>query len=172
MDKTPSTAFLEYSSYYLSSDYLPKIKRCIQQLSEEEIWWRPNEKSNSVGNLILHLTGNLRQWIVSGVGGREDTRKRHREFEEVGPVATDKLMFRFEQIVQEACEVLSNLDPAILHEQRIVQGNDVTLMSAIYHAVEHFSTHTGQIIYIAKLIKGQDMLFYEVDEKGIATKNW
>lgn len=172
MDRTPSAAFIEYSSYYLSSDYLPKIKRCVQQLSEEEIWWRPNETSNSVGNLVLHLTGNLRQWIVSGVGGKEDTRKRHLEFEEVGPVGTDKLMFRFEQIIQEACAALANLNPDSLQQERSIQGNDVTVMEAIYHAVEHFSTHTGQIIYITKLIKGQDMRFYEVDDKGIATKNW
>ena len=136
------------------------------------MWWRPNEQSNSVGNLVLHLTGNLRQWVVSGVGKREDIRKRHLEFEEVGPVGTDKLMFGFEQVIHEACEVLSALDTAELLEERMVQGNTVTGLQAIYHAVEHFSTHTGQIIYITKLIKGQAMGFYAVSGSGIATPQW
>lgn len=172
MNSTTSDAFIAFSIKYLSADYLPKIRRCIDSLSEEEIWWRPNEHSNSVGNLILHLTGNLRQWVVSGVGGKPDTRKRQREFDEVGPVAVDKLMFRFEQIVQEACEALQALDADTLLQRRMIQGNDVTVMSAIYHAIEHFSTHTGQIIYITKLIKGTDMVFYNVTDDGIATPNW
>ena len=172
MEKTASRAFIDYSIGYLSEDYLPKIKRCISSLNEDEVWWRPNEKSNSVGNLVLHLTGNLKQWVVSGVGGEPDTRKRQLEFEEVGPVATEKLMFRFEQIVQEACEALRNLDESLILEHRMIQGNEVTVMEAIYHATEHFSTHTGQIIYITKLIKGADMVFYHVTDDGIATKNW
>ena len=172
MKSAASDAFIAHSIAYLSTDYLPKIKRCIESLSEEEIWWRPNERSNSVGNLILHLTGNLRQWVVSGVGGKPDTRKRQKEFDEVGPVAVEKLMFRFEQIVQEACEALQNQDAEKLLEKRMIQGNNVTVMNAIYHAVEHFSTHTGQIIYITKLIKGKDMVFYNVTDDGIATPNW
>ena len=172
MSKTASQAFIDHSLEYLSEDYLPKIKRCIHVLSEDEIWWRPNENSNSVGNLVLHLTGNLRQWVVSGVGGEADIRKRQQEFDEVGPVATDKLMFRFEQVVQEACDALRNLDTNMLLETRRVQGNEVTVMYAIYHAVEHFSTHTGQIIFITKLMKGQDMNFYDVAEDGIATPNF
>ena len=172
MQHTPANSFLVYSIEYLSADYLPKIKRCVNALTEDEIWWKPNDKSNSVGNLVLHLTGNVRQWIVSGVGGEPDIRKRQQEFDEIGPVATDKLMFRFEQVVQEACDALKATNPDTLLEKKQIQGNEVTVMGAIYHAVEHFSTHTGQIIYITKLMKGQDMVFYNVTDDGIATKNW
>ena len=80
MDQTVATHFIAYSRRRLAKEYLPKIQRCVQELSEEDIWWRAHETDNSIGNLLLHLSGNIRQWIISGVGGMPDTRNRAGEF--------------------------------------------------------------------------------------------
>lgn len=172
MSDTSGNVFLDCSKTYLKEDYLPKIKRCLERLDEGDIWWRPANSSNSIGNLILHLTGNLRQWVVSGVGGEADIRKRQEEFDETGPVPVEQLINGLEEVVIKACAVLDRLDPDLLLEQRLIQGNQVLVLQAIYHAVEHFSTHTGQIIYVTKMRKGQDMGFYQVTPDGIATPDW
>jgi len=91
--------------------YLPRITDCLEQLSDEEIWWRPNEASNSIGNLVLHICGNMRQWIISGLGGGRDLRERDQEFAERGPVARTDLSAKFRQTVSEAREVLAGLKP-------------------------------------------------------------
>ena len=85
-------AFLNRASGYLLGDYLPKIERCLEKLSDEQIWWRANEESNSIGNLILHLCGNARQWIVCGVGSAPDARNRDAEFEQRDLIPRDELV--------------------------------------------------------------------------------
>src|SRR6187431_723775 len=83
--RTPSLEFLQASRSFLKSDFMPRLTQCVKQLSEEDLWWRPNEASNSVGNLILHLVGNMRQWIVGGLGGIPTHRDRDSEFADRGP---------------------------------------------------------------------------------------
>ena len=168
--------FVETCRAYVSGDYLPKVRRCLQALSEEDLWWRPNAGSNSVGNLVLHLAGNIRQWIVSGVGGRPDIRERWKEFAADGSgdhARWDRasLMTYLEETLADVDEALAELSPVDLRRRSVIQGMDVTHLEAVFHAVEHFSMHTGQIIYITKLRTGADLRFYEV-EKGIAKKNW
>lgn len=164
-------AFIEQSRSYLSSEYLPKIRRCVEELSEEDLWWRPNARSNSVGNLLLHLAGNVRQWVVAGIGGETDARQRQEEFDaDVGP-RRDDLLERLEATLGEVDRILASLPPDRLLERRVVQGREVTVLQALYHAVEHFGMHTGQIIYITKLRTGTDLGFYEV-EGGIAHRKW
>src|SRR5262245_45031633 len=85
---------------------LVKIRHCVAQLSDEQVWWRPREAMNSIGNLILHLTGNVRQWIVAGIGGEADVRKRPAEFQERGPIPAADLIQRLEEVVRGAQEVL------------------------------------------------------------------
>ncbi len=171
MHKTDQ-AFLQLSAHYISEHYGPKILRCLEEMDEDQIWWRPNAESNSLGNLILHLCGNIRQWIISGVGGKPDTRERQTEFDEMGPMPTPVLVHKLNTTLKEACDVILNTEPGTLHEERIVQGNPVTGMEAIYHAIEHFSMHTGQIIYITKLHQGRDLAFYKVTEDGKAYPQW
>ena len=154
-------AFIEESRRHLSADYLPKIERCLGRLTDEQVWWRAGEHSNSVGNLLLHLEGNLRQWVVCGVGGREDSRVREREFTERRVVPREELLAALRAAVAEAADVLTSLDPAALLETRRVQGLDVTLLAAVFHAVEHFSTHTGQVILLTKMLSGGDLAFYD-----------
>jgi uncharacterized damage-inducible protein DinB len=143
--------FISESRRFLSSDYLPKIERCLEALSEDDVWWRPDEHSNSIGNLLLHLNGSTRAWIVGVVGGSESPRDRQREFDERERIPRSELMSRLRQTVAEADAVLARLDPAALPERRQARTEEVTVLLAIYHAVEHFSMHTGQIIMLTKM---------------------
>jgi uncharacterized damage-inducible protein DinB len=164
-------AFLDESRRYLSHEYAVKIGLCLEELSDDDLWWRPNDQSNSIGNLLLHLAGNIRQWIVSGVGGAPDTRQRQAEFDERGPRPRADVLRRFETAVAEADEVLRELDPVVLGEARVIQGRETTVFQAIYHVVEHFGMHTGQIAYVTKLRTGADLGFYR-DAGGLATEEW
>jgi uncharacterized damage-inducible protein DinB len=155
----------------LTGHYLPKIRAAALRLSEEDTWWRPNEASNSVGNLMLHLAGNIRQWIVSGVGGAPDTRDRSAEFAQRDPLPRDQLVAILTEAVLEADAVLARTDPGGLNDRRVVQGRTVSTLEAIYHVVEHFGMHTGQILYIAKLRAGRDLGLYRL-EAGIPRPDW
>jgi len=154
-------AFLAQSRRLLTESYLPRIEQAVAGLSDEQIWWRANPDSNSVGNLILHLTGNVRQWIVSGIGGAADERNRQSEFDTRGSFPTGELLARLRTAVEEADRVLSTVSPVALLERRRIQAYDVSVLQAIYAVVEHFSMHTGQIIAFAKMWKG-DLGFYEL----------
>ena len=94
MSPQTGRAFLAEARRHLGEDYLPKIERCLERLTDEQVWWRASERSNSVGNLLLHLEGNLRQWVVCGAGGRVDARERDREFAERRPLARGELLAR------------------------------------------------------------------------------
>lgn len=139
--------------------YQSRILRCLDELSDQEIWWRPNEAANSAGNLALHLSGNVRQWIVSGLGGAADVRARDLEFSERGPVPRRALAARLRTAVNDACRVLKKLDAAALTRRYAIQGFHVTGLEAVCHVYEHFSHHAGQIIYITKMTRGKDLRF-------------
>ncbi len=173
---TPGTLFLHTARHYLSGEYLPKIRRCLETLPEEDLWWRPNAESNSVGNLVLHLCGNVRQWVVSGVGGRADVRERAKEFAADGGydgVAMGKaeLVRRLEETLAEVDEVLAGCSVEELTRTSVFQGNEITVLEGVFHAVEHFSMHTGQIVYVTKLRTGRDLRFYQVED-GVARPDW
>jgi uncharacterized damage-inducible protein DinB len=143
----------------LEERYLPRIVGCLEQLSEEEIWWRPNEASNSSGNLVLHVCGNMRQWIISGLGGAADLRERDKEFAERGPIARGALREKLRQTVTEACAVLARLKPGALTRRHRIQGYDVTGYEAVAHVIEHVAYHAGQIIYATKVKRAKDLGF-------------
>jgi len=154
-----TTLFLACSQELLAKQYLPRIVDCLQQLSEEEIWWRPNAASNSAGNLVLHLSGNVRQWIIAGLGGKLDTRKRDQEFAEKGPVPRQALITQLRRTVRDACRVLAHLSEESLSQKYEIQGFHVTGLDSAFTVAEHFSHHAGQIIYITKLRRAQDLKF-------------
>jgi uncharacterized damage-inducible protein DinB len=164
-------SFIERSRAYLLEDYFPRIRITLEGLSYEDIWWRPNAASNSIGNLVLHLAGNVRQWVVSGIGGAVDSRRRDEEFLQAGGSSAEELISHLEAALEAVEGVLAGLDPSMLSEKRVIQGMEVTVLDVLYHVVEHFSTHTGQIIYIAKLRTGEDLGFWEVKD-GIAVPRW
>ena len=166
-----ATEFIAASRRYLQHSYRPKIERCLATLSEDQIWWRPNEQSNSVGNLILHMAGNIRQYVVSGAGGRPDIRMRDEEFAARDGISKNELSRLFADTLDEVDRVMEHLDPAALERTISVQGGDRTVLEAIYHAVEHFSMHTGQIIYITKQISDVDLGFYSF-QKGAVRRHY
>lgn len=139
---------------------IPRIKKCLAQLDTQEIWFKANANSNSVGNLVLHLCGNARQWIVAGLTEQEDTRNRDAEFNETGPIPTESLLRLLNQTQDEVQAVLNQLHVADLFKTYQVQGFQEKGLSILIHVVEHFSYHTGQITYFTKLRKNMDMGYY------------
>lgn len=158
--------FQAQSITYLRQDYLPRIERVIAPLTQEQIWWRPNDASNSIGNLMLHLAGNVRQWIVGGVGRQDIRRNRDFEFSTREPLSAVELVARLRSAVDDACAVIEGVTEAELPEPRTIQRFDTTVFEAIYHVVEHFAMHTGQIILLAKAQTGKDAGFYRVRPDG------
>ena len=158
--KTEGQEFIEVSRIFLKDDFLPKLKHCLADLTEQDLWWRPNEQSNSVGNLILHLCGNMSQWILNSMGGRRFDRDRDAEFAERGKVPKAEIISRIESTVNEVAEVLERLPETGLLERFPVQVYSTSRLQAIYHVVEHFSYHLGQILYIYKLRTSKDPGFY------------
>jgi uncharacterized damage-inducible protein DinB len=137
-----------------------RLERCLNELSEADIWWRPNENSNSVGNLVLHLCGNARQWILAGLGGALDQRRRQAEFDERGPISRAELIQKVRDVMSEIDEVLDRLKPADLERPIVVQSFDETGLSILIHVVEHFSYHVGQMAYIVKARLDKQTNFY------------
>ena len=150
-------AFLAKSRSLLVSEYLPKIERCLEHLTDEDVWWRANDASNSIGNLMLHLRGNVTQWIIGGVGGQARERRRQQEFDERSHISVKELQAELRAVVEEAAEIIRGLDARALLSRRQIQDYDVTVLEAIYHVVEHFSMHTGQIILFTKARTGEDL---------------
>jgi len=159
---TSSELFISEARRHLMQEYLPWLRACLARLSEVEVWWRPNEKSNSVGNLVLHLCGNITQWVIHGVGGAADARNRPAEFAARESCSKAELLQKLEATLAEVDAVLASLPIDKLAESRVIQGFDVTVLGAIFHVVEHFSYHTGQIIYITKMRTGEDLKFWNV----------
>lgn len=139
---------------------LQRIETCLGRLSDEQIWSRRHEVENAVGNLVLHLCGNISQWIVGGVGGVPVSRDRDAEFARRDPLPVDDLVRRLRAVVREADAVLAGLTPGNLVESRRIQGYEVTVLHAIYHVVEHLAEHTGQIIWATKSLTGEALGFY------------
>lgn len=138
---------------------LKKILHCLGQLSTEDVAWRPHPTHNSIAIVINHLCGNVRQWIVSGVGGAADVRDRPGEFVDPGPATPAELAGRIEAAVGEVDAVLAGLDPARLTERRRIQGFDVVLLHAVFDTSSHFVGHTHQIVYISRTRLGDAYRF-------------
>lgn len=150
---------LSEARHSLLHHHLPRIEQCLRMLPENEIWWRPNSQSNSVGNLVLHLNGNVRQWITAGLGGKPFRRERDLEFQERGPISRRRLIALLRSTVREACATISALTTQDLGRPYAIQGFEVTGARALLHVTEHFAFHTGQIIYITKLKCREDLGF-------------
>ena len=137
-----------------------RIQECMGRLSPEQIWWRPSDENNSVGNLVLHLTGNVRQWILASVGGASDTRQRDTEFASRGDFDVGEMSRALSETVEQASHIIQDLSAERLTDRVTVQGYDKSVLEVVYHVVEHFAQHTGQIIYITKALRKEDLGFY------------
>lgn len=152
--------FLTFSRNKLLNQYWPRLKTCVEPMTIEQVWWRPNEASNSVGNLILHLNGNMTQWLVASFNKDEDKRNRPAEFSAQGGLTAAELLERLGATIAEAEKVLTRLTVDELLAPYEIQGYHVHGLDAVYQVVEHFGLHYGQIAYIAKNFSGRDLGFY------------
>ncbi len=157
---TSDEIFLKFSADKLDQ-LLGRIQDCLARLTPEQIWTRNSENENAVGNLVLHLCGNVRQWIGSGVAGLPDHRKRDTEFDARGGMAPAELAELLKTRVAEVSLIIRDLPVTRLTERITPQGHDVTVLEAIAHVVEHFSQHTGQIILLTKMLTGDDLGYYQ-----------
>jgi uncharacterized damage-inducible protein DinB len=137
-----------------------RIETCVRKLTEEQVWTRRHENENAIGNLVLHLCGNVRQWIISGVGGAADQRDRDAEFARREPLPPEQLLSRLRETLDEADRVLERVRPEDLLSKHRIQVYDVTVLHAILHVAVHFAEHAGQIIWATKGLTGDDLGFY------------
>jgi len=151
---TIAASLLADAREFLLEDYLPKIARCLDELDEESVWWRANPESNSIGNLILHLDGSTRMWVLGVASDRSVVRDRAAEFSEQGPIAKSVLLARLRSTLAEVAGALDTLGESVLLERRQAPKEEVTVLWAVLHAVEHFAMHTGQIIVLTKIRTG------------------
>jgi len=170
-DSNTARVFLERARYFLNVEYRTKIRHAVEAMPADALWLRPNESSNSVGNLLLHLAGNVRQWIVGAVGGAADHRHRAEEFAARDGLSASELLDALDRTLDEVEAVLAGLDPATILQRRAVQSRDLTILEAIFHVVEHFSYHLGQIVLVAKTTAPGSVHFYE-DAGGKARPVW
>jgi hypothetical protein len=168
-DPNVTSLFLEFSRRKLLEHYWPRLRASVSPLSEEQVWWRPNAASNSIGNLILHLNGNVTQWLVASFNRQQDLRNRPVEFATESGLTAVQLLERLAATMEEAAQVLEGLTETDLVAAYEIQGYHVTGLEAVYQVVEHFGLHYGQIAYIAKSFTGRDLGFYrELDMTGRA----
>jgi len=165
-DAEPLREFICYAIDQLEQN-LTQVLRCARLLTESELWHRPNDHTNSVGNLILHLTGNVSQWILGGIGGQQVPRDRPREFAERGPLPAAEILPLLEHAVRQAVQTLRKLDPGTLKERCEIQGYHVSRLVAIFHVVSHFCFHTGQIIHATKALRNVDLSLYDAQGRPL-----
>jgi hypothetical protein len=164
-----TSLFLKFSRRKLLEHYWPRLRACVEPLTAEQVWWRPNSASNSIGNLILHLNGNVTQWLVASFNREEDRRNRPAEFAAESGLSVAQLLEKLGATIHASGEVLDRLTEADLVAPYEIQGYHVTGLEAVYQVVEHFGLHYGQIAYISKSLTNRDHGFYrELDKTGLA----
>jgi Protein of unknown function (DUF1572) len=170
---TVSALFLDFSRHKLLEQYWPRLRSCVESLTDEQIWWRPNPASNSIGNILLHLNGNVRQWLVASFNHLEDARNRPAEFNAPQQISTSVLIQQLDETLQQVANILARLTESDLLSSFDIQGYHViTGLAAIYQTVEHFGLHYGQVIYITKMLHGEDLGFYrELNQTGRPPEN-
>lgn len=151
---------IKENSILRMSESLQRIDTCINRLSEEQIWHKPNENSNSIANLVLHLSGNIHQYIVSSLGESEDIRDRDLEFNSHETYSKKELLDILNNTCRLSTQTIKNVDEDALLRFRMVQGFELSGIGIITHVVEHFSYHVGQIALISKIHLNKDLGFY------------
>lgn len=168
-DELLARAFLASSRATLVNECWPRLRGCVESLTDDQVWWRPNEASNSIGNILLHLSGNVRQWLVVPFTGAADHRDRPAEFHQRDRIPRASLLDDLGETIRAADQVLASLSARELAATLNVQGYTVTGLDAVYHVVEHFSMHYGQVLYVTKQLRAEDLGFYRhLDATGRA----
>jgi uncharacterized damage-inducible protein DinB len=163
--------FISRSRYWLTKEYPIKLRHCVDALPSAATWSKPNESSNSVGNLLVHLAGNVTEWLLGGVGGQTISRYRAGEFAQKEGRDAAKLLVDLEAVLAKADAVLARQSGEDLGRSIVIQARETTVLGAIYHVVEHFAMHTGQILLLTKIYAPDKIHFYE-DAGGLAKPTW
>lgn len=142
--------FIDAARTILLDEFLPKITLSLAPLSDEDVWWRPHEASNSIANLLLHLDGNARQWVLSGIRGDADIRNRDAEFAARSGPGKEALLAQFRDTLLDIEQVCLGIAPERFDEPRVIQGSHTTIFGALFRVTTHVAVHTGQIIQLAK----------------------
>jgi uncharacterized damage-inducible protein DinB len=152
---------LSREASFRMNESMERIQKCVKMLNDTDVWWKPNEQSNSIANLILHLNGNISQYILSSLGGAEDTRERDLEFSTQGGLKRDELVKLLRNTILQASQLIGQLNERELLETKSIQGFQLNGLEHVVHVVEHLSYHTGQIALLTKLIRNKELGFYE-----------
>jgi uncharacterized damage-inducible protein DinB len=163
--------FIARSRYWLTKEYPIKLRRCLDSLPPAAVWARPNQSCNSIGNLLLHLTGNVSEWILGGVGGKSVIRHRSAEFLQRQGADASTLLASLDAVLAQADSVLAGISAQDLERSLVIQERETTVLGAVYHVVEHFAMHTGQIVFLTKMYAPGKIQFYE-DAGGLARPVW
>ncbi|MBK7935926.1 MAG: DUF1572 family protein [Lewinellaceae bacterium] len=158
--KSPELQELRAQIILRLEENTPRIEKCLAELTEAEVWQRPNLASNSIGNLILHLCGNITQYAISSLGNLPDARNRDAEFAAMGGFSKAELLEKLRATVRQAVRTIRQASDAELLHVRSVQGFNMSGIGIIVHVCEHYSYHTGQIAFWTKLLKDKDLGFY------------
>lgn len=147
---------------------MERMEQAVGLLPGGDLWWRPHDQVLSVGTILLHLEGNLRQWILCGLGAASSERDRASEFSHQSSAKPQVLLEQLAQTAREAAQLIRALDPPALAQEHTIQGFQVTGQAAALHVLEHFSWHLGQVVWIAKARSGRDhgLAFYDEDSLG------
>ncbi|MGY3793072.1 DinB family protein [uncultured Aquimarina sp.] len=160
MDSEIIQDFKEQIIYRLDES-VRMITISFDQLSEEDIWKRFNESSNSIGNLILHLCGNITQYAISSLGNLEDNRDRDAEFSITDGLSKSELLTKLTATITKAKKIINTCSTAEYQRKREVQGFNFSGIGIAIHVTEHLSYHTGQIAFWTKQLKNKDLGFYD-----------
>ena len=160
MEQSPFAKEFIRESTFRMEESTPRILKCLNELTEEEVWQRPNASLNSIGNLILHLCGNIRQYAISSLRSMPDSRVRDEEFSAQGGYTKAELVEKLTATVNEAIATINAQDDTSLLRTRLVQGFELSGIGIIIHVTEHYSYHTGQIAFWTKFLKDKDLGFY------------
>lgn len=154
-----SLALQQFEKRVFDESYV-RIFKCLSMIAEDQLWKSPNAEIPAIGSLVLHLCGNARQWILSGLGGEPDNRKREQEFQVHLNIKKADLIFLLENLRVNLRLTLQNLPEEALYQTYTIQGFKENGFSVMVHVIEHFSYHTGQITTLTKLLTNLSTGFY------------
>lgn len=166
----PTDSELALSAYKRASvqqivEGMMKIRHCLDQLDHQQIWWRPHASMNSIANLLLHLTGNMRQWLIAGLTDGQDTRYRQLEFDDRSLRSSHELLAALEHTADTACDCIQQASLHDLMQRRRVQQFDLDGFQTIQDSVCHFRGHVQEIIHMTRCLKSDDYRFYFIPQE-------
>lgn len=157
----PSRLIINEFRKRIYDESFPRIYKCLGMLTHEELWYCLNKQTPPIGSLVLHLCGNARQWIVAGIGGKDDIRDRASEFIPHPSIRRTDLIFVLENLKMQMNTALKNITSDNLQQPITIQGFEETYFSVLIHVLEHFSYHTGQITTLTKIITQKPTQYYD-----------